>query len=128
MRIDWIDKARFAGIFLVVLGHCISAKEVEYAPIRNFIYSFHMPLFIFISGLLYKPKRMIDIAVSLLVPYLIYQLSNILWIIKGSIVHLSLDYTTILKMLVSIVLGNGYERYGFPPVYSLLVFNGIILD
>ena len=52
-----IDVARTIGIFLVVLGHAFpdaslqggiqnSVWRVEF----NIIYSFHMPLFIFLSG------------------------------------------------------------------------------
>lgn len=43
-------------IILVVIGHAIQAlygidnKEVWYNPIFNIVYTFHMPLFIFISG------------------------------------------------------------------------------
>ena len=46
-RIFWIDALRGIGIFLVVLGHTFWKGH-------NVIYAFHMPLFFFISGILFK--------------------------------------------------------------------------
>jgi acyltransferase len=47
----WIDHLKAFGIFLVVFGHSAAA------PIRveTWIYSFHMPLFFLLSGILEKP-------------------------------------------------------------------------
>ena len=58
-RIDWIDSAKGLGIILVVIGHVerglTFAKLLPASPIVLFmdrlIYSFHMPLFFFLSGL-----------------------------------------------------------------------------
>ncbi len=46
-RIDWIDTARGIGLLLVFLGH----MRVPY--LSAWIYTFHMPLFFFLSGMLY---------------------------------------------------------------------------
>lgn len=43
-RIEWIDIARGIGIILVILGH------IGIGKIGKFIYSFHIPLFFFLSG------------------------------------------------------------------------------
>ncbi len=52
-RIDWLDKCKLIGIWLVILGHLNISKDIQ-----SFIYAFHMPLFFFISGYLYKiPKN-----------------------------------------------------------------------
>lgn len=51
-RINWIDFLKGLGIFLVVLGHN-SIPPV----IFGWIYSFHMPLFFFISGYLFSPYK-----------------------------------------------------------------------
>ncbi|MGG3623525.1 acyltransferase family protein [Bacillus gobiensis] len=50
-RIEWIDAAKGIGIILVVAGHVPTTD-----PIKQFIYSFHMPLFFFLSGLVFKSK------------------------------------------------------------------------
>lgn len=56
-RIYKWDNLKCFLIVMVVIGHFVN----QYAPISNtmkslslFIYSFHMPLFIFLSGLLQK--------------------------------------------------------------------------
>ena len=57
-RVLYIDLAKCLAIFLVLWGHalsCLASPEVLHSPIRqtlsNVIYSFHMPLFMFLSGL-----------------------------------------------------------------------------
>ncbi len=50
-RIDWIDTLRGIGMFLVIWGHVFPTNKWR---IRRYIYSFHMPLFFFISGLTFK--------------------------------------------------------------------------
>ena len=52
-RILWLDAARGIGVVLVVLGHAISDTVMDnplFSRLFYFIYSFHMPLFFFISG------------------------------------------------------------------------------
>lgn len=53
-RIDYIDTARFIGIFLVYHGHVVERMmylgNVAAAHQYKFIYSFHMPLFFVLSG------------------------------------------------------------------------------
>ena len=45
-RIEWLDIAKGITIILMVLGHSSIPK-----PISNWIWSFHMPLFFFASGI-----------------------------------------------------------------------------
>ena len=61
-RIEWIDALKGFTILLVVLGHCLEAFLTSSVPnnftdilklIHDWIYSFHMPLFFFLSGFLY---------------------------------------------------------------------------
>lgn len=47
-RIDYLDVAKGIGILLVVIGHIEYVSE----PVRQYIVSFHMPLFFLISGML----------------------------------------------------------------------------
>ena len=47
-RIEWIDIAKGIGILLVILGHTIALK---YSKV---LYTFHMPLFFLLSGLVAK--------------------------------------------------------------------------
>lgn len=50
-RIEWIDIAKGIGIILVIAGHCF------YLGYSYPLYAFHMPLFFFLSGLLFKDKK-----------------------------------------------------------------------
>lgn len=51
-RVEFLDYARGIGLLLVVVGH--SEFAYKYSIIYEVIYSFHVPLFFFISGLLHK--------------------------------------------------------------------------
>lgn len=72
-NILWVDYAKFFGIFLMVFGHLIISGSHLY----SFIYSFHMPLFFFLAGYLYRQKskkeNYLKIFWALLIPYLMYQ-------------------------------------------------------
>ena len=59
-------------MFVVVLGHMLEAYNYNYYNIYLFIYSFHMPLFIFISGYLAKHINIRKI-MNFLLLYLIFQ-------------------------------------------------------
>ena len=50
-RLEWIDVARGLGIIAVVAGHVWTQ-----GPLRDALYSFHMPLFFLLSGLLSRAQ------------------------------------------------------------------------
>lgn len=54
-RIDWIDRAKYLGILLVLLGHTDCPEAMKQS-----IYMFHMPLFFIISGYLWNDKIISD--------------------------------------------------------------------
>jgi len=83
------DNTKFLMIFLVVFGHLIEPLAGEGGLIRPLymcIYSFHMPVFVLLCGLLTKPDPQGDqsakILQSLLVPFVaftvLYELFNLL--------------------------------------------------
>lgn len=63
-RITWIDNAKAIAIILVIIGH-ISGVGI----LGTFIYSFHMPLFFFLSGLCYKSAQIVKKTVRLICIY-----------------------------------------------------------
>lgn len=74
---NYLDVTRFIGIFLVVFGH--TSLIYNYNFINYMIYSFHMPLFIIISGMLHKDtkankEKVFNLIYSLLLPLLIYNI------------------------------------------------------
>lgn len=52
-RVDYIDIAKGIGIVLVVMGH--NDFELISPFAHKLIYSFHMPMFFFMSGMFFKP-------------------------------------------------------------------------
>ncbi|MBB4858220.1 fucose 4-O-acetylase-like acetyltransferase [Novosphingobium chloroacetimidivorans] len=73
-RIAWIDNARGLGIVLVVLGHVITT--IGSLPVKSMIFTFHMPLFVFLTTMVLKDEDWRTAAVSkaraLLLPYVTY--------------------------------------------------------
>lgn len=59
-RLTYISNARIVGILLVVFGHSYPLTgEIpkSFEVIRNFIYCFHMPLFVFVSAYLVSKTK-----------------------------------------------------------------------
>ena len=83
-RDNYADFLKYFLIWMVVLGHFINLYQRSVGPLGglyNCIYTFHMPLFVFISG--YFSKRMntyrrknID---TLLYPFIVFQILNIVY-------------------------------------------------
>lgn len=80
-RILWIDNTKAIGIFLVMLAHHkINPSYMQY------IYSFHMPLFFFISGYLFNSAKYPDFKgflkrklKTLVLPYFIFAFTSFLF-------------------------------------------------
>ena len=53
-RIDSIDIAKGITILLMVIGHCHLQPDFKYLYL--WIFSFHMPLFFFLSGYFFRPR------------------------------------------------------------------------
>lgn len=81
-RIDFYDNLKFILITLVVIGHFIQFQLNTGVDkgVFLFIYSFHMPLFIFVTGLFAKSvingdsKKRLNKIISYIIIYLIYKL------------------------------------------------------
>ena len=52
-RIEWIDAVKAFAILLMIFGHTLDTESKIFA----YIYSFHMPLFIIVSGFFYKDVK-----------------------------------------------------------------------
>ncbi|MCE4955694.1 acyltransferase family protein [Macrococcoides caseolyticum] len=79
-RDHYFDNARFLLIVLVVFGHLLRSFIHESHLLKAlymFIYSFHMPAFVLISGYfakgIHKPGYIMKVTKKLLVPYIIFQ-------------------------------------------------------
>lgn len=80
-RVKWIDIAKGISIVFVIIGHTIPHGEF-----RNFIFSFHMPLFFILSGFTFRapsniksiPKRITKNSKSLLWPSILASIITVL--------------------------------------------------
>jgi len=115
-RSTWIDIARGIGIMLVVYGHALSADSL-----RFIIYSFHMPFFFFLSGLLFthRPEQKFRSffyknVKGLLYPYFLFAfLSFVLWLVTKDV-----PSSMAVRQFWSIFYGNGSN--------NLLAFNNLL--
>lgn len=86
-RLEYYDIAKFIAIAAVIYGHCIQHyldQNPLYNPVYLFIYSFHMPLFMIISGYFSSRSLSLDFitfikkkSVQLLLPYFSWQIISI---------------------------------------------------
>ncbi|MCP4178418.1 MAG: acyltransferase family protein [bacterium] len=104
IKIQWVDHLKGLGIILVVAGH------TDINPyLKSIIYSFHMPLFFFLSGYLYKGESglkayFIKKSIHLLLPYISFFFIVNYWIFIFAIKLLS-DTDNSNQLLPSILKG-----------------------
>ena len=117
-RITWIDAAKLTGIFLVLLGHVTCTSYF----LKVFIYTFHMPLFFFLSGLVEKKhslrETIIHSAKKLLIPYVLLYLcvwAFILLFLRNLLGEPGIQ-GKIIKPLAGLFIGLGYDT-----PYSIMV-------
>lgn len=99
-RDPYFDNLKFLLILLVVVGHVITPLMLKnHLPIKSlylWIYTFHMPLFMFIAGYFAKPQADIGgISKTLtryFIPYLIFQYLHYLHTGSGSFSLFSPEY------------------------------------
>ncbi len=110
-RIVWIDYAKAVAIFLVVLGHSFNPAGGANLEAKNFIYSFHMPVFFFLSGYLYKrhnglwAEEYIKNIKSLIVPY--FLLSALAGLISFPIFCYSGNIGEMYHRCIETLIGSG---------------------
>ncbi len=77
MRDARFDTLKGVLILTVVFGHFFTHDDshgIISESLANFIYSFHMPLFVFVSGYFTNNQRVLRSGVRILETYIIYQL------------------------------------------------------
>lgn len=106
-RIDYIDIAKGLGMLAVIWGH------VHNVGVSNvLVYSFHMQLFFFISGMMFNQRKYDSLwklvknrSMTLLVPYAIYSVAT--WCVWASYQLLSPNSKGILSSLLQTVIAQG---------------------
>jgi fucose 4-O-acetylase-like acetyltransferase len=124
-RSTFIDTIKGIGIVLVVWGHCSGA------PFTDQIYRFHIPLFLFLSGMFHKQlpfKSFVwDKTQRLLKPYLFFFVGSVLfnWLIRLFIAlykSLKTDFTFPWAVLLQGVNGAEKLTYNVPLWYLVCLF------
>lgn len=118
-RIRWIDFSKAICIYFVVLGHALSYYEINECRFRNFIYLFHLPVFFFISGYLFRIKEkektplsyFLSNTKSLIVPYVFLNVLAIFLNFPHFLHHSSSE-------LYYFIIGHGHAPAG--PAWFLL--------
>lgn len=106
-RIAYIDIARGIGILLVALAHADISIISPY--LHRLIYSFHMPLFFFLSGYFYNPDTPFWVLLkkrfnSILKPYFL----TIILIYIASISFTNMRFATVFGRIAKSMYATGY--------------------
>jgi acyltransferase len=120
-RLNYIDYAKGIAIVLVVFGHILA----DDSPVKTWIYSFHMPLFFIVTGMLlaYKPKwserRLVNNirikAVQLIYPYLTFSALAILWVVVYQLAFQTGSFRNVSRIIIDTLVLDGYRTLWFLP-------------
>lgn len=124
-RIIWIDQLRGLAFYTVILGHMSIGKKL-----KDWLYSFHMPLFFMISGLNFNIQKVYNtsfkdyvlrLSKKMLVPYLWLQMFSFILRYMVNILG-SHKEVPVPKYLLGILVGNN-NLVGAPsnPLYYVLL-------
>ncbi|MEE0059747.1 MAG: acyltransferase family protein [Acutalibacteraceae bacterium] len=145
-RLDWIDIMKALMIFAIVLGHSFTGEDRGDNMLKQYLYSFHVPAFFFVSGFVYKNKAesfgafAIKKLKGLMIPYYIFAIISILiFMALGSLASGGLGVevrsTDILPNICGMLYASGssgYMKWNLPLWFipclfvTLLLFYGIV--
>ncbi len=155
-RIEFIDIAKGLAMFLVVWGHTASNAEMQSQDcylITKILYSFHMPLFFFLSGLSISPKPLNSFSqwrsflkkavLTMAFPYLVWSLiycdftyQNLSWVFYaswyalGKVASLTsmwfLSCLFVSKVMVEAVI-SFTPRKAWTPIATVMLLLGLYL-
>jgi len=108
-RVDYIDIAKGLGMLAIIWGH-LTNSGWHY----NLVYSFHIPLFFFLSGLVFNPQKHTDFKAyvkgrvkRLFIPYVLYSIITwSLWVAFLHFTHKATE-TDIYSPLLQTIIAQG---------------------
>lgn len=106
-RLDWIDMAKGYGMLAIIAGHLGSFGNFEF--IKIWLFSFHVPLFFFLSGYVFKDygnwvklfKRKIK---SIIVPYFCLGIPTVLFKILWSLSNHELTKKAVIELIKNFIV------------------------
>lgn len=114
-RLSWLDSLRGFGIILITLGHLGCFELFE-----RYIYSFHVPLFFFISGYLYRrgtqplSQYIKKKTITIFVPFLA-------WTFMSTMVNVALGYK-LQPLILKAITYNGQLTWNSPLWFLLVLY------
>lgn len=125
-RVEYVDIAKGIGIVLVVMGHNDFALISPFA--HKLIYSFHMPMFFFMSGMFFKPDMPFWTFIQhryskVLKPFLFM----VLLIYVASISFSKVSFLVAGRRLIKAMYANGYyldwvQLWFLPHLFAVSLF------
>lgn len=124
-RVDYVDMTKGIGMLTIVWGHIMLSGWSN-----NLVYSFHIPLFFFLSGLLFNVtkypslgsfiKRRIK---TLLVPYFIFSFMTwVFWAVMNIITHSQVNLWKPLLQTFIAQGSNGFMVHNVPLWFVTCLF------
>lgn len=120
-RLEWIDIARGIAVFMVVLGHIWYSSSTTW--LNTLIYAVHVPLFLVLSGFLFKTKKdqgflkfFLNKVITLLLPTFLFVGIGII------IARTRYNITDPLELTKSFFMWDGKFSYNAPCWYFLALF------
>ncbi|ADL52724.1 acyltransferase family protein [Clostridium cellulovorans] len=105
VRYNWVDALKFLGIFAIYLGHFEKAAGFSF----KFVFTYHVPLFFFISGFFAISKKEITFLSflkkklnTLIIPYFVFSFISVLVITVRSNLTAKAVQENIIKVLFGI--------------------------
>lgn len=107
-RLEWLDVGKGIGMVLVIFAHDHIPKHL-----KAFIYTFHMPLFFYLSGYLFSPTKYQRFSKfftskfkSLIVPYFSFSIIVYVWFLFRYKIG-DVDYSgSLFKPLLGTIIGE----------------------
>lgn len=122
-RISWVDAAKGLAMLIIIWGHVQSSS-----PLKNWLTSFHVPLFLVLTGVLISPvgktgggKRLIH---KLLRPYITFSVIAIVCSLAYHFINAGLN-SGIYKAFINIyktITGYGIGAIWFIPSYFIAYY------
>lgn len=115
----WIDIAKGIGILLMIFGHCDYIGTAQ-----RWVYSFHMPLFFVLSGVLYSYKEehkltvrdmLIRKAKGLLIPYFLLSLAYVIYMLFFKLLNGYFSWEDIKLTVIRTLILVGEGNFWFIP-------------
>lgn len=124
-RLDYIDIAKGLGMLTIIWGHIVHEGWSN-----QFVYSFHIPLFFFLSGMVFNASKYQTVGElikkrvkTLLIPYLIFSIITwLLWVGMRVVSHDTTNYWYPLLQTFIAQGSAGFLRHNLPLWFVTCLF------